>query len=127
MAGPMRLPSGAAAALLLAVAWALLSQRSQGPSSDQAAASRAAGIGSPASTPNYTDGEGATYIVRFTSYKMAADHEAALAGALKSPSTAWRWVPRHNPAAALPTDFGLLHLAGQGSEAVKVRSSMGAQ
>lgn len=119
----MRLPSGAVAVLLLALAWALVSQRSQEPSSDHGAAGTPASTAANSTEDGGAQGEGATYIVRFTSYKMAADHKAALAGALKSPGAAWRWVPRHNPAAALPTDFGLLHLPGRGAEAVKVRRS----
>lgn len=31
------------------------------------------------------------------------------------PAPAWRWVPRDNPAAAFPTDFGVLRLGGESS------------
>ena len=59
------------------------------------------------------------WIVRFTAYKPAADHVAALTAALGAPSAAagWAWLPRANPATALPTDFGVLWA----TDAVRVR------
>jgi hypothetical protein len=65
------------------------------------------------------------FIVRFTRYEMAADHlaaiQAALAGAPDAPLGSWEWVERRNPAAAYPTDFGLLRLAAAHQAAVEVR------
>ena len=66
------------------------------------------------------DDEEAQFIVRFRQYRMAEDHRAAVMAALHSLQQAngsdaarpvrqpWRWVDRHNMAAANPTDFGLL-------------------
>jgi len=60
------------------------------------------------------------WIVRFTAYKPADQHVAALAASLgpTTPAT-WAWVDRANPAAALPTDFGVVRL-GAGSPLTKV-------
>ncbi len=52
---------------------------------------------------------------------MAEAHRAALQAALPgSGSGGWEWVQRRNPAAAFPTDFGLLRLAPAGEAALKV-------
>ncbi|EFN59013.1 hypothetical protein CHLNCDRAFT_33771 [Chlorella variabilis] len=89
------------------------------PNSTTAAPAAATGV---AATPGSGPPQGALlsqpagdglYIVRFRQYRMAADHLAALQAALAygSPPDSWQWVERHNPAAAFPTDFGLLRLA----------------
>lgn len=49
--------------------------------------------------------------MRFTQYLPASEHHASLSAALPGEGHLWFWVPRHNPAAAHPTDFGLLALA----------------
>jgi hypothetical protein len=60
------------------------------------------------------------YLVRFRQYRMAEQHLATIAAALRSLKAAngsedgpgyqqaWRWIERRNKAAAYPTDFGLL-------------------
>ena len=67
------------------------------------------------------------YIVRFREYAMAEAHHTALQTALTGGSSSgdsggWEWVERRNPAAAHPTDFGLLRLAPAGEAALKVRA-----
>ena len=61
----------------------------------------------------------ATYIVRFTHYAPQADHAAAAAAVLAAsvPRRGWTWRARDNPAAAHPTDFGVMTLTA----AAKVR------
>jgi len=55
--------------------------------------------------------EAGLYIVRFRRYAPAAAHRASVAAALRrTPRRAWAWTPRSNPAAAHPTDFGLVRL-----------------
>jgi membrane-bound transcription factor site-1 protease len=56
----------------------------------------------------------AAHIVRFREYLHAAEHRARLEAALPPAAAGWAWVPRDNPAAALPTDFGLVRLSGGG-------------
>lgn len=51
------------------------------------------------------------WIVRFRNYKHAAKHKRLLEEHLGSSSELWGWVDRVNPAAKLPTDFGLLTVA----------------
>jgi len=64
------------------------------------------------------------WIVRFTAYKHSHEHVAALAESLGPPTpTSWAWVDRANPAAALPTDFGVIRLGG-GSKLTKVNERM---
>jgi subtilisin family serine protease len=48
------------------------------------------------------------WIVRFHAKKLAAEHHAALSAQLPGEGSTWEWVPRHNPATAHPTDFGLV-------------------
>lgn len=102
------------------------------PNSTTAAPAAATGV---AATPGSGPPQGALlsqpagdglYIVRFRQYRMAADHLAALQAALAygSPPDSWQWVERHNPAAAFPTDFGLLRLAAP-EAALKVRCVSG--
>jgi hypothetical protein len=52
------------------------------------------------------------WIVRFKSYKHAAKHKKQLEAELGFPNGLWSWVDRVNAAAKLPTDFGLLQVAG---------------
>lgn len=52
------------------------------------------------------------WIVRFKSYKHAAKHKKQLEAELGCPNGLWSWVDRVNAAAKLPTDFGLLQIAG---------------
>ena len=56
----------------------------------------------------------AAHIVRFREYLHAAEHRARLEAALPPAAAGWAWVPRDNPAAALPTDFGLVRLTAGG-------------
>ena len=79
----------------------------------------------PPPTPPPTHGTGdaitGTRIVRFAAYRPAADHVAALTAALGRPGPAtWAWVARPNPAAALPTDFGVVRVGGGRRAATKV-------
>lgn len=46
------------------------------------------------------------YIVAFSHYAAADRHRAYLESALRPGG--WRWIPRQNPAAQFPTDFGLV-------------------
>ncbi|XP_027358278.1 subtilisin-like protease SBT6.1 isoform X3 [Abrus precatorius] len=48
------------------------------------------------------------YIVGFLHYHTADHHRAYLESTLGS--TGWRWIPRQNPAAKYPTDFGLVSI-----------------
>lgn len=50
------------------------------------------------------------YIVRFLDYKIASDHRSYLEESLRSVGN-WRWIERKNPAAAFPTDFGVVEVA----------------
>lgn len=64
---------------------------------------------------------GGLHIVRFKSYEMAGQHRAALTAALGGGAAGgWEWVERHNPAAAYPTDFGLLRLDEEAEASMKV-------
>jgi len=79
---------------------------------------------SPHGTWDVVDGE---WIVRFTAYAPAGSHISALTAALGVPSSqtagggaTWAWVDRPNPAAAFPTDFGVIRL-GAASKLNKVR------
>lgn len=83
----------------------------------------------------------ARYIVRFRQYRMAADHRTTVTAALQSLAAAaprqstdscaaaepdqqpWRWITRHNKAAAHPTDFGLLAVKPSVADALKVRGA----
>ncbi|GMI83949.1 SITE-1 protease, SITE-1 PROTEASE [Hibiscus trionum] len=56
------------------------------------------------------------YIVRFTDYKSASDHRSYLESSLRSDG--WEWIERRNPAAKLPTDFGLLSIEDSVKEAL---------
>jgi membrane-bound transcription factor site-1 protease len=56
----------------------------------------------------------AAHIVRFREYLHAAEHRTRLEAALPPAAAGWAWVPRDNPAAALPTDFGLVRLTAGG-------------
>ena len=74
----------------------------------------------PPPTHGTWDAIAGTWIVRFTAYRPAADHLASLAAALGRPTPAtWAWVDRPNPAAGLPTDFGVVRV-GEGSAVTKV-------
>lgn len=65
---------------------------------------------------------------------MAEEHRATVAAALhslqaanasnpaRSTQQAWRWIERHNKAAAYPTDFGLLACNPAVVDALKVRT-----
>jgi hypothetical protein len=56
------------------------------------------------------DGEVAhEVIVRFTSYKYAAEHHIALRNSMLQ-LDGWEWIERVNPASAFPTDFALLRI-----------------
>lgn len=66
---------------------------------------------------------GASYIVRFTDYRMADEHRSRLEAALAGQGLGWRWRRRTNPAARFPTDFGLVQLA-QPAAAAKVRRGL---
>ncbi|TVU12412.1 hypothetical protein EJB05_46056, partial [Eragrostis curvula] len=63
------------------------------------------------------------HVVRFVEYRHAEEHreylEAGLRGAAP-PAESWRWVERRNPAAAFPTDFGVLEIRDAHREAVLV-------
>ena len=59
------------------------------------------------------------YIVRFSSYRPAAEHRAALAAPLGS--LGWAWVDRQNAAMRFPTDFGLVRADGAALKDVQVR------
>ncbi|XP_024539020.1 subtilisin-like protease SBT6.1 isoform X2 [Selaginella moellendorffii] len=48
-------------------------------------------------------------IVRFREYRHASIHKRALLEALHGVS-GWEWIDRNNPAAAFPTDFGLVRV-----------------
>ncbi|XP_058113811.1 subtilisin-like protease SBT6.1 isoform X3 [Magnolia sinica] len=48
------------------------------------------------------------YIVRFVDYRPAADHRIYLESSLGAKG--WAWIERRNPAAAFPTDFGLVSI-----------------
>ncbi|KAK8660099.1 hypothetical protein V6N13_051034 [Hibiscus sabdariffa] len=56
------------------------------------------------------------YIIRFTDYKPASDHRSYLESRLRSDG--WEWIERRNPAAKLPTDFGLLSIEDSVKEAL---------
>ncbi|CAM6083630.1 unnamed protein product [Calypogeia fissa] len=56
------------------------------------------------------------YIVRFNEYRHASVHRQALEQVLGT--NGWNWVERRNPAAAFPTDFGLLRIQDDGREAL---------
>ncbi|KAE8680982.1 Membrane-bound transcription factor site-1 protease [Hibiscus syriacus] len=56
------------------------------------------------------------YLIRFTDYKSASDHRSYLESSLRSDG--WDWIERRNPAAKLPTDFGLLSIEDSVKEAV---------
>ncbi|KAL2607535.1 hypothetical protein R1flu_026108 [Riccia fluitans] len=59
------------------------------------------------------------YIVRFREYRDAHTHRHALEQAVGSEG--WEWVERNNPAAAFPTDFGLLRIPDSQRELVLSR------
>ena len=59
------------------------------------------------------------YIVRFTSYKMADEHSAAMLAALGQEAS-WRCLERNNAAARFPTDFALVEIDLEEVETVKV-------
>ena len=59
-------------------------------------------------------------IVRFKSYKSAADHKAGLSAALSQASGPWKWIERQNAAAVHPTDFALLEVTDTASDSIKV-------
>jgi len=52
------------------------------------------------------------YIVAFRHYAAADLHRAYLESALRPEG--WRWIPRQNPAAQFPTDFGLVAIEDSG-------------
>lgn len=52
------------------------------------------------------------YIVAFRHYAAADSHRAYLESALRPEG--WRWIPRRNPAAQFPTDFGLVAIEDLG-------------
>ncbi|KAL3675240.1 hypothetical protein R1sor_025188 [Riccia sorocarpa] len=56
------------------------------------------------------------YIVRFREYRDALSHRQALEQAVGSEG--WVWIERDNPAAAFPTDFGLLRIPDSQRELV---------
>lgn len=56
------------------------------------------------------DEVGDEYIVRFRSYRQAADHKRELEDNLEGSGRDWQWLERINPASAFPTDFGLLKI-----------------
>ncbi len=67
-----------------------------------------------------------SWIVRFTSYLLAAEHHAVLSRQVPGEGSRWRWVPRRNAAAAHPTDFSLVQLAeGQDSLLQQLRRVQG--
>jgi len=67
--------------------------------------------GGPASRPaKAEETESQQYIVRFKSYQAAEEHHAQLSAELPGEGSDWEWVPRHNKASTLPTDFGLVRM-----------------
>ncbi|XP_047170955.1 subtilisin-like protease SBT6.1 isoform X2 [Vigna umbellata] len=52
------------------------------------------------------------YIVAFRHYAAVDSHRAYLESALRPEG--WRWIPRQNPAAQFPTDFGLVAIEDSG-------------
>ncbi|BAU02870.1 hypothetical protein LR48_Vigan10g014200 [Vigna angularis] len=52
------------------------------------------------------------YIVAFRHYAAVDSHRAYLESALRPEG--WRWIPRQNPAAQFPTDFGLVAIEDYG-------------
>ena len=85
------------------------------------------------SAPRADSAAESQYIVRFRDYRPAEEHRQALlehlspaaaqlSGAAEINDPQWRWVARHNKAAAFPTDFGLLAVSGD-VEALTVRST----
>jgi len=52
------------------------------------------------------------YIVAFRNYAAVDSHRAYLESALRPEG--WRWIPRQNPAAQFPTDFGLVAIEDSG-------------
>lgn len=56
--------------------------------------------------PSEEEAAALNYIVRFSDYRPAEEHRAYLERHVEMPG--WRWVERRNPAAAHPTDFGLV-------------------
>ncbi|XP_010254111.1 PREDICTED: subtilisin-like protease SBT6.1 [Nelumbo nucifera] len=56
------------------------------------------------------------YIVRFLEYKRAEEHRNYLEENIQL--RGWRWIERRNPAAAFPTDFGLVSIEDSVREAV---------
>nr|CAD1836453.1 unnamed protein product [Ananas comosus var. bracteatus] len=53
-----------------------------------------------------------------TTYRRAAEHRAYLEEEHRAPPGAWQWIERRNPAAAFPTDFGVLEIRDAGRRAV---------
>ncbi|GAB2219757.1 hypothetical protein Droror1_Dr00007394 [Drosera rotundifolia] len=51
-----------------------------------------------------------THIVRFVHYKHAREHLLYLRENLRNKNNRWEWIERRNPAAAYPTDFGVLEI-----------------
>eukprot|EP00897_Mesotaenium_endlicherianum_P007974 jgi/Mesen1/7204/ME000371S06292 len=75
-------------------------------------------------TPRAREAVQDQWIVRFSEYKHAAEHRQALVAGLGQPNAAtWQWVDRHNPAAAFPTDFGLLTLSPASSAELRQQIS----
>ncbi len=67
---------------------------------------------------------GGMFIVRFTEYKMAAEHRRRLEEGLAGSQIHWNWVDRQNSAAQHPTDFGLLNINVTDVDTAKARISV---
>ena len=63
------------------------------------------------------------FIVRFSEYRMAAEHRQRLEQEAGGSRQQWDWLDRRNKAADFPTDFGLVSIAQNATEVTKVRAT----